>query len=125
MSLPYLVNPNYGFGSIILTPTTGNANGVAFIAEEHEVTEPTEQTKRTTELGGPNGWIGFQERRMTRGKLQLATNTTALPDRGDNYIYSRTTNGASININMVFIEIGLPKRPRDFWTVDFQALEAI
>ncbi len=124
MSLPYLTSPNIGFGSFILTPTTGNANGVAFIAEEHDATEPTAQTTRTTELGAPNGWIGFEERRTARGKLQLATNTTAHPARGDEYVYTTLSNAnTTLNVTMAFTEVGEPKRPRDFWSLDFQALE--
>ena len=124
MSLPYLTNPNIGYGSFILTPQTGNANGVSFIAEEHDATEPTAQTTRTTELGAPNGWIGFEERRTSRGKLQIATNITAHPDRGDEYVYTKTTSSnAVVNVTMVFTEIGEPKRPRDFWSLDFQAME--
>jgi hypothetical protein len=130
MALPYLTSPNIGYGSKIITPINGNANGVAFIANEFDVTEPSAQTTRTTELGAPNGWIGFAERRTGRGQLQLATNVTILPERGDNFIYGRqtnTVNGAAVvvNVNFAFIEIGLPYRPRDFWVVDFQALESI
>lgn len=126
MSLPYLSTPGVGFGSIIMTFTTGNANGVAFIAEEADPVEPTAQTTRTTELGAPNGWIGFQERRTFRGKLQVATNTTNYPDRGDEFVLTRrTTNTNTINVTMALIEIGLPQRPRDFWSLDVQGLEKV
>ncbi len=126
MSLPYLSFAGAPFGSILLTFTTGNANGVAFIAEESDPVEPTAQTTRTTELGAPNGWVGFQERRTFRGKLQVATNITNYPDRGDEFILSRrTTNTNSINVTMALIEIGQPQRPRDFWTLDVQGLEKV
>lgn len=126
MALPYLTTATIGYGSIIVTPTSGNANGIAFIANEFDVTEPTAQTTRTTELGAPNGWIGFAERRTARGQLQLATNVTQIPDRGDTFVFTRrTTNAASVNINFAFVEVGLPYRPRDFWVVDVQALESI
>lgn len=126
MSLPYLTNANYGFGSIIVTMTSGNANGTSFIAEESGPTEPTTQTLRTTELGAPNGWIGFQDRRTFRGKFQVATNATNYFDRGDTFIIPRKTVGTNyINVTMAVVEIGLPQRPRDFWTIDVQGLESI
>jgi hypothetical protein len=124
MSLPYLTSSNIGFGSVIITPTTGNANGVSFIAEESDPVMPTAQTTRTTELGAPNGWLGFAERKTWRGKLQLATNITAHPYPGDEFVIAQITNSnTSVNINFVFTEISEPKRPRDFWTIDAQALE--
>jgi len=126
MSLPYLTSPNVGFGSVIITFINGNANGTSFIAEEYDNTEPTAQTMRTTELGAPNGWIGFQERRTFRGALQVATNTTNYFDRGDNFVVTRKTTGSNtINVNFAVTEIGEPKRPRDFWKLEVQALESI
>lgn len=120
MALPYLTTASIGFGSIILTPTTGNAANVAFIANEFTLTEPTEQTMRTTELGAPNGYVMFKDRRTVRGQLQLATNTTLAPECGDEFIFNRPNAG---NITFAMSEIGIPRRPRDLWVVDFQALE--
>jgi hypothetical protein len=129
MAIPYLVSPNYGWGSIILTPTTGNANGIGFIAEESTPQAALGKTTRETELGAPNGWIGVAERRTWRGNLQLATNTTAHPDVGDEFILPRitsTNNGANVNtvnVTFVFDDIGEPKRQRDFWKIDGAATE--
>ncbi len=124
MAIPYLVSPNYGYGSVIITPTTGNANGVAFIAEESTPTRTLAKTTRETELGAPNGWIGFQERRTWRGTLQLATNVTAHPDAGDEFILPViTSNANSVNVTFAFDEIGEPKRQRDFWKIEAAATE--
>lgn len=128
MSVPYLVSPNYGYGSIILTPTTGNANGVSFIAEESTPGATLAKTTRETELGAPNGWIGFAERRSWRGTLQVATNTTAHPDVGDEFILARittSTNGspATVNVTFAFDDVGEPKRQRDFWKIEAAATE--
>jgi hypothetical protein len=124
MSLPYLTTAGLGFGSRVVTFSTGNSNGVAFIAEEYSPTEPTAQTTRTTELGAPNGWIGFEERRTANWKLQVATNSTNYFDRGDECIVTRKTTGTNtINVTMVVVEMGLPERPRDFWSIDVQLLE--
>ena len=128
MSLPYLVSPNYGYGSVIITPTTGNANGVAFIAEESTPDRTLAKVTRETELGAPNGWIGFQERRTWSGTLQLASNVTAHPDVGDEFILSQITTSAnsvatSINVTYAFDHIGEPKRQRDFWKISAGATE--
>lgn len=120
MSLPYLTNAAIGFGSIILTPISGNANGVAFIANEFVMTEPTAVSDRTTALGAPNGYVMFQDKRTATGQLQLATNATLAPENGDEFIFNRPNAG---NITFAFQEIGIPRRPRDLWVVDFQALE--
>lgn len=126
MSLPFLVNPNCGYGSRIMTFSSGNANGVSFIANEYDPTEPTADTRRTTELGAPNGFILFEERRLLRGQLQYATNATSVPDRGDRFtVTKRTTNTNTMNVNYVTTEVGNPERPRDFWVCDFQAMETI
>jgi hypothetical protein len=128
MAIPYLTNPAFGYGSVIITPTTGNANGVSFIAEESTPSATLAKVTRETELGAPNGWIGFQERRTWRGTLQLQTNTTAHPDRGDEFILGQqtaTTNGTPVvvNITFAFDDIGEPKRQRDFWKIEAAATE--
>ncbi len=128
MAIPYLTNPAFGYGSIILTPTTGNANGVGFIAEESTPSQSLAKVTRETELGAPNGWIGFQERRTWRGTLQLATNVTAHPSAGDEFILAQpttATNGVltSVNVTYAFDEIGEPKRQRDFWKIEAAATE--
>ena len=128
MSLPYLSTAGYGFGSRVLTFTSGNANGVSFIANEYDPTEPTGRTERTTELGAPNGFILFEDRRTVRGQLQYASNATPVPDRGDQFMVTRrttNTNGVAntININYAVTQVGNPERPRDFWVLDFEGLE--
>lgn len=126
MSLPYLTNANYGYGSEVVVMTSGNSNTVGFIAEEHDPSEPTAQTTRTTELGAPNGFIAFAERRTYRGKFQVASNATNYFDRGDTFIVPRKTTGVNyVNFTYAVIDMGLPKRPRDFWSIDVQGLEVI
>ena len=126
MSLPYLSTAGVGFGSRIVTFSTGNANGVGFIAEEYDPSEPTTQTLRPTELGAPNGWVGFRDRRAFRAKFQVATNSTNYFDCGDEFIVTRKTTGTNaVNVTYAVTEIGQPERPRDFWTLDVQALEKV
>lgn len=122
MSLPYASPTSIGYGSIIATMTTGNANGVAFIANEFTLTEPTAEASRTTELGAPNGFVLFREPSTATGQLQLATNVTLAPECSDEFIFNRPNRG---NITLVMTEIGIPRRPREIWVVDFQAREKI
>lgn len=126
MALPYSSTAGVGYGARLLTFTSGNANGVSFICNEYDPTEPTAMTSRTTELGAPNGFVLFQERSPLRGQLQFATNATNVPNNSDEFITTRrTTNGATVNVTYVVTEVGLPERPRDFWVCDIQAAQKI
>lgn len=126
MSLPYAYPNNVGYGTRVLTFSTGNANGVSFICNEYDPTEPTALTARLTELGAPNGFVMFQEARTARAGLQFATNATNVPDRGDELITTRRTTGTNtINVTYVVESIGLPERPRDFWVADINLREKI
>ena len=110
----------------MLTFTSGNANGTSFICNEYSPDEPTAVTQRLTEVGAPNGFVMFAEARMARASLQFATNTTNVPDRGDELITTRrTTNTNTINVTYVVENIGFPERPRDFWTADVSLREKI
>ena len=125
MSLPYAFPSGAGYGSRLLTFTSGNANGVSFICNEYDLTEPTAQTTRTTELGAPNGFVIFEERRTVRGQLQYANTATQTPDRSDTFTMGRRTTNSNtvVNVNYVVTEVGMPERPRDFWVLDIQAME--
>lgn len=126
MSLPYLSTAGVGYGSRLLTFTTGNANGVSFICNEYDPSEPTAMTSRTTQLGAPNGFILFQERGTLRAQLQFATNSTNTPDRGDECVVTRRTTGTNtVNVTYVVETLGLPERPRDFWVADIQFQEKV
>ena len=126
MSLPYLSTAGVGYGSRLITFSTGNANGTSFICNEYDPTEPTASTTRTTALGAPNGFVLFEDRRTLRGQLQFATNATPVPDRGDEFIVTRRTmNAGTVNVTYVVSEIGMPERPRDFWVCDIQGMEKI
>jgi len=125
MSLPYAFPSGAGYGSRLLTFNSGNANGVSFICNEYDLTEPTAQTTRTTELGAPNGFVIFEERRTVRGQLQYANTATPTPDRSDTFVMGRRTTNSNtvVNVNYVVTEVGMPERPRDFWVLDIQAME--
>ena len=122
MSLPYATPSNIGYGSVILTMSSGNANGVPYIANEFTMTEPTAEASRTTELGAPNGFVLFREPRTASGQLQLATNVTLAPEASDEFAFNRPNAG---NVTFVMTEIGIPRRPREIWVADFQAREKI
>jgi hypothetical protein len=122
MSLPYAYAPNIGFGSVIVTMSSGTANGVSFIANELTATFPTAETSRTTELGAPNGFVLFKDPSTVSGQLQLASNTTNTPSPSDEFPVTFPNYGT---YNYVMTQIGLPRRPRDIWVVDFNAREKI
>ena len=126
MSLPYAYPNNVGYGTRVLTFSTGNANGVSFICNEYDPSEPSAITARLTELGAPNGFVEFAEARTARASLQFATNATNCPDRGDELITTRRTVGTNtINVTYVVESLGMPERPRDFWMLDAQLREKI
>lgn len=123
MSLPYSTSATLPWGSFVLVPTTGNANGVSFIADDFEVTEPANLVERHTELGAPNGAFMTEMPRTGRGTLQLAANTTLAPERGDEFARSLRPNAS--NVTFFFTEISLPKRARDFHTVTVSFREKV
>jgi len=115
MALPYTTASTYSWGSFVLTPNSGNSNGIAYIAEDFETTEGSTITERRTELGAPNGAIMTGEARSGRGTLQLAATTTIAPALGDEFIRMLSPNTS--NITFFFTEVSLPKTQRDFHTV--------
>lgn len=123
MSLPYSTSATLAWGSFILSPTTGNANGVSFIAEDFEVTEPSFIGQRHDQNGAPNGAFQVAEARTGRGTLQLAANTTLAPERSDEFTRVLRYNTAATTF--FFTEVGLPKRARDFDIVHVQFREKI
>lgn len=123
MSLPYQTSATLAWGSFILTPTTGNANGVAFIAEDFEVTEPTFVQSRHDANGAPNGAFMVAEARTGRGTLQLAANTTLAPEPSDEF--TRVLRYGKNAVTFFFTEVGLPKKARDFDTVTVQFREKV
>lgn len=122
MALPYST-ATLPWGSFVLTTTSGNANGTAYIAQDFEVTEPAQLTERTTELGAPNGAFLTESARTGRGTLQLAATTTVAPDRGDEFIRSLRPNGA--NVTFFFTEVSLPRSARDFHVVNVTFREKV
>lgn len=116
MALPYSTSATLPWGSFVLTTTTGNANGTSYIAEDFEVTEPSQLTERTTALGAPNGAFLVESARTGRGTLQLAATTTVAPDNGDEFIRILRPNTA--NVTFFFTEVSLPQRVRDFHVVN-------
>ena len=123
MSLPYATASTLPWGSFVLTPSSGIASGVAFIAEDFDCTEPATVVDRTTELGAPNGAFMTAQARTARGTLQLAANTTLAPERGDEF--SRVLRPNTTAVTFFFTEIGIPVKSRDFHTVQVTAREKI
>jgi hypothetical protein len=123
MPLPYVTTSTLAWGSFILTPTNGNANGNAFIAEDFSITEGSFVQGRMDANGAPNGAFMVAEAITGRGTLQLASNTSLAPERGDEF--SRSLRPGKNALTFFFTEIGLPKKQRDFDTVEVQFREKI
>lgn len=123
MALPYSTSGTLPWGSFVLTTTSGNANGTSYIAEDFEVTEPTQLTERTTELGAPNGAFIVASARTGRGTLQLASTSTVAPDPGDEFARSLRPNTS--NVTFFFTEVSLPRRARDFYVVNVSFREKV
>lgn len=91
------------FGSQIVTTTTG---GVAYIAEDIQVTDPSSRKERLNEVGVPNGAIYIDQAMTMDCTLQLATATTALPVKYDLLPIKPHPISTSTAISFIISEIG-------------------
>ena len=123
MALTYNTGSNFAWGTFVLTPTSGIANGVGFIAEDFTSTAGTWLAERQDNVGNPNGALGGVVPITGRGTLQLANANVSAP-----YVFDEFTRslrpGANAN-TFFFTEIGLPKKQRDFDTVEVTFREKV
>lgn len=123
MATSYQTGSNFAWGTFVLTPSSGVANGVGFIAEDFTSTEPTWITQRNDNVGNPNGAVGGVEPVTGRGTLQLANANVVAPHRFDEFTRSLRP-GANAN-TFFFTEVGFPKRQREFDVVEVTFREKI
>jgi len=123
MALTYTTSSNFAWGTFVLTPSSGVANGVGFIADDFMSTAPTWLAERKDNVGNPNGSLGGVEAITGRGTLQLANANVVAP-----YVFDEFTRslrpGANAN-TFFFTEIGLPKKQRDFDVVEITFREKV
>ncbi len=77
-TLPYVTTAGgLPYGSRILM-----INGVAYIADNFNITRPTQQLSRKSQIGAPNGFRLLADRKTATASLQLEVDSTAIPGRG-------------------------------------------
>lgn len=123
MALTYTTTSNFAWGTFILTPTTGVANGVGFIADDFTSTGGTWLAERNDNVGNPNGALGGIIPITGRGTLQLANANVAAPYQFDEF--SRALRPGQNANTFFFTEIGLPKKQRDFDVVEVTFREKV
>jgi len=123
MALTYNTTSTYAWGTFVLTPSSGAANGVGFIAEDFSATQGTWLADRKDNVGNPNGALGGMEAITGRGTLQLANANVVAPQPFDEF--TRVLRpGASAN-TFFFTEISFPKKQRDFDVVEITFREKV
>lgn len=123
MALTYNTGSNFAWGTFVLTPTSGIATGVGFIADDFVSTHPTWLADRKDNVGNPNGALGGVEPINGRGTLQLANANVAAPYPFDEF--SRALRPGQNANTFFFTEIGLPKKQRDFDVVEVTFREKV
>lgn len=82
-------------------------DSVSYIAENIEVTRPTQIVERRSELGAPNGQAQIDDFVTGTATLQLATGATVIPENGDTFA---TTFVTAIGSETFFLsEVGQPE----------------
>jgi hypothetical protein len=123
MALTYNTTSNFAWGTFVLTPTSGAATGVGFIADDFSVTQGTWLAERNDNVGNPNGALGGITAPTGRGTLQLANANVVAPQPFDEF--SRALRPGATANTWFFTEIGLPKKQRDFDVVEVTFREKV
>lgn len=123
MALTYNTTNTYAWGTFVCTFTSGAANGNSFIVEDATFTQSTWLADRKDNVGNPNGALGGIEAASGRMTLQLANANVVAPQPFDEFTRSLRP-GASAN-TFFLTEVGLPKKQRDFDTVEVTFREKI
>lgn len=88
------------YGSRILT-----INAITYIAENVEITRPTQNIQRRDELNEPSGAVYVDDFATGNATLQLAAATTAVPTIGQTF----TATFGSGSETFVLTEVGQPE----------------
>lgn len=123
MALTYNTTNTYAWGTFSATFTSGGANGNSYIVDDATFTESTWLADRKDNVGNPNGALGGVEPSTGRGTLQLANNNVIAPQRFDEFTRILRPGAAA---NTFFLtSVGLPKKQRDFDSVEIEFREKI
>ena len=123
MALTYTTSTNLAWGTFVLTPSSGAANGVGFIAEEFSASQPTWLAERKDNVGNPNGAVGGVEPITGRGTLQLANANVVAPQPFDEF--TRILRPGATANTFFFTEVSFPKKQRDFDVVEVTFREKV
>ena len=94
----------YNDGNIPYGSRAVSINGTGYIADDISITRPTQEIKRTNELGEPNGWVATIDFVEGQATLQMPDSTTT-PDNGDTFI----TDFGEGNETFYVTEVGIPE----------------
>lgn len=97
--------PTYNDGSVPYGSQVVTIGGVAFVAEQINVTEPSNIIERMDELGVPSGQVIIAGFVNGTAVLQLATTSTQLPTFGATFTLTRPGTPA-VTYGAVLSEIG-------------------
>ncbi len=95
------------FGSKVIT-----IGGVAYVAEHISLSRPSHIIERKDQIGEPNGWVGTKGFDHGSCTLQIATEDTAYPARGDTF----TMDG--IDGTWVIVDTTEPFAQADYFKVN-------
>ena len=110
MAIPYLYPASFPYGSRTVTFNfTGGGTGNV-ILESFDVSEPTTEINRQTEIGAPNGFVLIAEPLTATATAQLASTATTYVSRGDTASIS-IKNGTSVTF--VVTQAGNPEASRE------------
>jgi hypothetical protein len=110
MAIPYLYPTSFPYGSRTVTFNYGGGGTGNVILESFELSEPTNEINRQTELGAPNGFVLIAEPKTATATAQLATTATTYISAGDTSSIS-IKNGTSVTF--VVTQAGSPEASRE------------
>lgn len=123
MALTYNTTNTYAWGTFVMLFTAGSQNGNSFMVDDATFTESTWLADRKDNVGNPNGALGGVEPSSGRATLQIANTNVVAPQRFDEFTRVLRTGQAA---NTFFLtSVGLPKKQRDFDTVEIEFREKI
>jgi hypothetical protein len=110
MAIPYLYPVSFPYGSRTALFNFSGGGTYNVILESFEVSEPTTEINRQTEMGAPNGFALIAEPMTATATAQLATSSATYISRGDTS-YISIKNGTSVTF--VVTQAGNPEASRE------------
>ena len=110
MAIPYLSPVSFPYGSRVVTFNFGSGGTGTAILESFDVSEPTSEINRQTELGAPNGFALIAEPKTATATAQLASTSSTYVSAGDTTNIS-IKNGSAVTF--VVTQAGNPEASRE------------